>query len=176
MGGTHWIVEGTIDPRWPINTRGNIGEVFPEVLTPLSYGLAVLPAERGWRGGYDTMGVTKPGDFATEDPVIIGLYGGYGYLNLSYLRMLGVRAPGSSAEAIDVSFFGEGNPPPYVARKCDKSLMSSLKILRTVMAALGQKDSPDVVSDSNDRVAAYEASQPALDADDARTRTLERAA
>ncbi len=32
MAGTHWIVEGNIDPRWPINTRGNIGEVFPERL------------------------------------------------------------------------------------------------------------------------------------------------
>ena len=46
---THWIVEGQIDPRWPINTRGNIGEVFPEVLTPLTYKLAVIPAEQGWR-------------------------------------------------------------------------------------------------------------------------------
>ena len=41
--GTHWIVEGTIDPRWPINTRGNIGEVFPEVLTPLTYELGRDP-------------------------------------------------------------------------------------------------------------------------------------
>ena len=27
-----WIVEGQVDPRWPINTRGSIDEVFPEVL------------------------------------------------------------------------------------------------------------------------------------------------
>ena len=47
MAGTHWIVEGKIDPRWPINTRGNIGEVFPEVLTPLSYTLGVIAAESG---------------------------------------------------------------------------------------------------------------------------------
>ena len=52
MAGTHWIVEGKIDPRWPINTRGNIGEVFPEVLTPLSYTLGVLAAETGWRDAY----------------------------------------------------------------------------------------------------------------------------
>src|SRR6201987_1198324 len=52
VAGTHWIVEGKIDPRWPINTRGNIGEVFPEVLTPLSYTLGVLAAETGWRDAY----------------------------------------------------------------------------------------------------------------------------
>ena len=114
MSGTHWIVEGRIDPRWPINTRGNIGEVFPEVLTPLTYELGVKPAEAGWREAYSMMGIADRRDFdSTELPVIIGLYGGYGYLNLSYLRMLGVRAPGSSPDAIDVAFFGEGNPPPY---------------------------------------------------------------
>ena len=44
--GTSWIIEGTVDDRWPINTRGNVGEVFPEVLTPLSYRLGVIAAER----------------------------------------------------------------------------------------------------------------------------------
>ena len=166
MSETHWIVEGRIDERWPINTRGNIGEVFPEVLTPLTYELGVVPAEAGWRDAYDVMGIMRKDDFATTNPVIIGLYGGYGYLNLSYLRMMGVRAPGSSAEAIDVSFFGEGNPPPYEPRKGDKSLGSSLKILRTVMSALGQRELPDIVAESNDIVARYESRQPALDAPD----------
>ena len=166
MSDTHWIVEGRIDERWPINTRGNIGEVFPEVLTPLSYELGVVPAEAGWRDAYEVMGIMRKDDFSTTEPVIIGLYGGYGYLNLSYLRMMGVRAPGSSAEAIDVSFFGEGNPPPYEPRKGDKSLGSSLKILRTVMSALGQSDLPDIVAESNEIVARYESRQPALDAPD----------
>ena len=77
MSGTHWIVEGRIDPRWPINTRGNIGEVFPEVLTPLSYELGVKPAEAGWREAYSMMGIADRRDFeSTELPVIIGLYGG----------------------------------------------------------------------------------------------------
>ena len=164
--GTNWIIEGKIDPRWPINTRGNVGEVFPEVVTALGYELAVVPAEQGWREAYDELGIHAKGDFATSDPVIIGLYGGYTYLNLSYLRMMGVRAPGSSAEAIDVAFFGEGNPPPYVARKGDKSLGSSLRILKTVLSALGTKELPEVVADSFDRTAAFEARRPALDAPD----------
>jgi len=43
--GTHWVIESKVDPRWPINTRGNVGEVFPEVLTPLAFPY-VLTAER----------------------------------------------------------------------------------------------------------------------------------
>ncbi len=164
--GTKWMIEGTIDPRWPINTRGNIGEVFPEVITALGYKLAVLPAEAGWRDVYQEIGIQCPDDFSSDEPVIIGLYGGYGYLNLSYLRMMGVRAPGSSAEAIDTAFFGEGNPPPYQARKGDKNLKASLKILRTVLKALNTRELPPRVEDSFKRAAAYEAMRPSLDAPD----------
>ncbi len=165
--GTHWIVEGRIDPRWPINTRGNVGEVFPEVLTPLTYELAVIPAERGWRRAYRELGVTQPGDFASDEPVIIGLYGGYCYLNLSFLRILGVRAPGSSPQAIDVSFFGEGNPPPYTPHPGDRNVRASLKILKSVLGALGQKELPDIVTDSFRVADEFTARRPALDAPDA---------
>ncbi len=165
-GGTHWIVEGTVDPRWPINTRGNVGEVFPEVLTPLSYGF-VLAAERAWRDSYRDLGVLRPGDFSSDDPVIIGLYGGYCYLNMSFLRVMGVRAPGSSPEAIDLSLFGESDAPPYVAHKGDRNLAASLKILKTVLSALRQSEVPDIVAESFATAEASLAARPALDADDA---------
>ena len=166
MAGTHWIVEGKIDPRWPINTRGNIGEVFPEVLTPLSYELGVVAAEAGWRDAYRNIGIIRKGDFKNDDPVIIGLYAGYGYLNVSYLRMIGVRAPGSSPEAIDATLFGEGNPPPYAPQKGDKSLLASMKILLTVLKALGTKAPPPIVEETYKIVAAWEARCPPLDASD----------
>ena len=164
--GTNWIIEGTIDPKWPHNTRGNIGEVFPEVLTSIGYHLGVVVAEQAWRAAYDELGILKRGDFDRDDPVIIGLYAGYAYLNLSYLRMMGVRAPGSSAEAIDVAFFGEGDPPPYEPRKGDKSLGSSLKILRSELRALGEKGLPEVAVDSYRAVEEAEAVKPSLDATD----------
>jgi pyruvate,water dikinase len=166
VAGTHWIVEGKIDPRWPINTRGNIGEVFPEVLTPLSYELGVVAAEAGWRDAYRKIGVLRESDFKNEDPVIIGLYAGYGYLNVSYLRIIGVRAPGSSPEAIDATLIGEGNPPPYTPQKGDKSLLASLKILLTVLKALGTKAPPPIIEETYKLVAEFEARCPPLDASD----------
>ena len=164
--GTSWIIEGQVDPRWPINTRGNVGEVFPEVLTPLSYRLGVIFAEKAWRDAYAELGVARKGDFSGADPVIVGLYGGYAYLNLSYLRILGVRAPASSPEAIDVAFFGEGDPPPYVPRKGDKSLLSTLRILKSVLGALGTKSMPSMVADSYAKAEAHRALCPDLDASD----------
>ena len=164
--GTSWIIEGQVDPRWPVNTRGNVGEVFPEVLTPLSYRLGVIYAEKAWRDAYAELGVARKGDFSGDDPVIVGLYGGYAYLNLSYLRILGVRAPGSSPEAIDVAFFGEGDPPPYVPRKGDKSLLSTLRILKSVLGALGTKSMPSMVAVSSARPPAHRAHLPDPDAHD----------
>ncbi len=164
---THWIVEGEVDPRWPLNTRGNIGEVFPEVLTQATYHLGVTSAEAGWRQAFDEMGILKKGDFSTDEPVIIGCYGGYGYLNISYLRIVGVRAPGSSPEAIDLSLFGEGDPPPYDPRPGDKSVWNSIKMLRYVLKALGTDDEPDCVEDSRQRLARFQATRPSLEADDA---------
>lgn len=166
MAVTHWIVEGRIDPRWPINTRGNIGEVFPEVLTPLSYELGVVAAEAGWRDAYRKIGILRKSDFKNDEPVIIGLYAGYGYLNVSYLRMIGVRAPGSSPEAIDATLFGEGNPPPYQPMKGDKSLLSSLTILLTVLKALGTRAPPPIIEETYKIVAEFEARCPPLDASD----------
>jgi pyruvate,water dikinase len=163
---THWIVEGRIDPRWPINTRGNIGEVFPEVLTKLTYRLGVVPAEAGWRQAFRDMGILRSGDFTTDEPVIIGCYGGYAYLSISYLRIVGVRAPGSSPEAIDLSLFGEGNPPPYEARSGDRSIPNSLKMFVYVVRALSAKGEPAVVGDSRRRLSDWTARQPSLDASD----------
>jgi pyruvate,water dikinase len=164
--GTHWIVEGEIDRRWPVNTRGNIGEVFPEVLTPLTYELGVIPAEKAWRDSYRDLGILQPGDFSADDPVIIGLYGGYGYLNMSFLRIMGVRAPGSSAEAIDQALFGESNAPAYQAQPGDKSLKASLSILRSVMGALNQRERPAIVAESFAAADAFAARRPALDSPD----------
>ena len=64
--GTHWIVEGKVDPRWPINTRGNVGEVFPEVLTPLTYELGIIAGERAWRDSYRKLGVLRRAQLAAR--------------------------------------------------------------------------------------------------------------
>ena len=161
---THWIIEGEVDPRWPINTRGNVGEVFPEVLTPLSYRLAVIAAEKGWRDAFAKMGILAANDLRRPEPTIIGLYGGYGYLDLSFLRIVGVRAPGSNPDAIDKSLFGEGNPPPYQPQKGDKNLLCSLKMLRTVMKALSIREVPPQIADSRRRADEWIARRPRLDA------------
>src|ERR1700730_4979250 len=48
---------------------------------------------------------------------------------MSYIRLLGVRVPGSSVKAVDKQFLGEVDAPPYVVRAGDRNFLCSLKLL-----------------------------------------------
>ena len=48
-----WVVDDDISTRYPIYTRGNVGEVFPDPVAPLSWSLMGRPgAEMGWRDAW----------------------------------------------------------------------------------------------------------------------------
>ncbi len=143
-----WEADNAPSRDWPLYTRGNVGEVFPEVVLPFSWDLLGGAAERGWRQAFVKMGLVADGDFDDdEEMIIVGVFGGYCYLNASYVRILGVRAPGGKVENIDQLFFGESDAPPYVARKDDKNLKSTARLGMTVLRLLGTRALPDLHDD-----------------------------
>jgi len=164
---TIWIMDNPPSKKWPLYTRGNIGEVFPEVVLALTWDIYGQSAENGWRDAFERLGITADGDFPDDEPMIIlGVFGGYAYINATYVRMLGVRAPGGTVEAIDQQFFGESEAPAYVASEGDKNTKSSLKLGRKVFQLLGAKDLPDLDQDKQD-VASFANAFPDQNASDA---------
>ncbi len=144
----YWPCDNRPSAKWPLYTRGNVGEVFPEVVLPLTWTVFGIDAEMGWRAAFERMGLLMPGDIpADEEMAILGVFGGYCYINASYVRMLGVRAPGASVEAIDTQFFGESDAPDYSPRPGDKSRRSSARLARTILRTLRAKDLPRVRAD-----------------------------
>ena len=126
-----WIIDTPVSGKWPVYTRGNVGEVFPEAVTPLGWSLAGLKSEEAWRDSYRQLGICKSSDFEGEGEfAILGIINGYCYLNASILRMIAVRAPGGSLEQLDTVFFGETPAPPYVPQKGHKSLWTSIRFVR----------------------------------------------
>ena len=166
MADDRWVVDNAVSRRWPLYTRGNVGEVFPEAISPLGWTMAGLEAEKGWRDCYRRLGILRPKDLADEgDFCILGVFNGYCYLNASLLRILAVRAPGATVEQMDAVFFGEGAVPPYVPAKGDKNWLCSLKILLNVLRMMSTKDIPEVPEAK--RIAdELVAGQPAMDAPD----------
>src|SRR5205823_9894126 len=52
MSDRIWFVDDTPSRRFPLYTRGNIGEVFPVVVSPLTWTLYGGQAELGWRDAW----------------------------------------------------------------------------------------------------------------------------
>ena len=106
-----WPTDNEPSKRWPIYTRGNVGEVFPDVVLPLEWDLGGLASERAWRQGAETIGFAFESDYGPGDFVVMGIFGGYAYFNASIMRLLGVRTPGLAPEVIDQQFLGDADVP-----------------------------------------------------------------
>jgi rifampicin phosphotransferase len=145
VNGKPWLVDDDLSVRWPLYTRGNVGEVFPNVVTPLNWTLLGGAVEESWREAWREFGIVAPGDFDTER-VIVCIAGGYCYLNMSYIRLLGVRVPGSSVKAVDKQFLGEVDAPAYMERAGDRNFLCSLKLLWETEKTLRTRR-PQIVED-----------------------------
>lgn len=118
--------DDAVSPRYPMYTRANSGEVFIEPSSPLNWSLVGLTAlEGGFRDALIDMGTFSREDFGPEvlgGNQCVASFGGYIYMNLSINRVLGVRAPGFTTDAIDQSFFGASpDVPAYVAHPEDEN-------------------------------------------------------
>jgi phosphohistidine swiveling domain-containing protein len=163
-----WVGHDT-SSRFPVYTRGNAGEVYPEVFTPLSFSIAADAGERSMRAAILASGLIRPDELA-ELPITTavgsGVFGGYAYLNLSIQRTASARMPGGKAEDADVNFLGVGEPPPHVPVEGEKNWRASLAGLAYVVRLLRTKELPELAEDQR-RVDEYLASLPPLDAPDA---------
>lgn len=144
-----WVGHDSSD-RFPIYTRGNAGEVYPEVFTPLSFSVAAEAAERAMRNAFLVSGLIRPGeldDIPITTAVGSGVFGGYAYLNLSIQRLASARMPGGKATDADVNYLGVGDPPPHVPDRSERNLRAGLSGLRYVWRTLAATDLPELAED-----------------------------
>lgn len=143
-----WIVDNEPSERYPIYTRGNVGEVFPEAVAPLSWTLgAVKIAEPSWREAFERFGAFDVGEFDADQIEILGCFGGYAYLNVSISRILAVRTPGLTPDLIDQAFFGESDAPKYSAQATDESPPHTERIMQTLGWILTTEGLPELLDD-----------------------------
>ncbi len=114
------VTDTELSARFPIYTRANVGEVFPDPVTPATRSPLLWESELGWRDAYIRMGAFDEDEFPAAEFCILGVAGGYCYLNASVMRLFGERAPGLSWKVIDDQFFGaQPGIPEYVQRPGD---------------------------------------------------------
>jgi rifampicin phosphotransferase len=143
-----WIADSGLSERYPIYTRANVGEVFPDPVTPLTRDSGIWLAELGWRDAWERVGAFDHGEFDPDEIEQLGIAGGYCYLNASLIRLFGERAPGLSAQAMDEQFFGtQPGIPPYVEQPGDVDLNKTERIGQTFGWALTTEDLPELIDD-----------------------------
>ena len=120
MPNTRWIPDRSFNPKTPFWTRANVGEVIPEPPSPAGWDLVF--GSGGTIAGWTDCAIERLGVGREEldpDPNQgdwLGIFGGYGYLCATWIRVWGERTPGMSAAAIDAAYFGDHpDVPPYVA-------------------------------------------------------------
>lgn len=114
------VTDTALSARFPLYTRANVGEVFPDPVTPATRSPLLWESELGWRDAYVRMGAFDLDEFPDDEFCILGVAGGYCYLNASVMRLFGERAPGLSWQAIDEQFFGaQPGIPDYTERPGD---------------------------------------------------------
>lgn len=163
IGGGRWVGS---DPstRFPVYTRGNAGEVYPEVFTPLTFTTAFARSELGFRNTLLGTGLLRPEEFEgvpISAALGAGVFGGYAYLNLSTQRVMSARFPGGSAADADVNFLGVGQAPPHTASSGERNLRASVAGLIHLIKVLRRRELAELESDQR-RVDAVLASLPPL--------------
>lgn len=144
-----WVGTDASD-RFPVYTRGNAGEVYPLVFTPLSFSVASTTGEQAMRDALLSLGLVRPEELAGV-PLTTGLgsgvFGGYAYLNLSIQRLAAARVPGGKATDADVNLLGVGDPPPHEPLPGERNLRASMAGLRYIWRLTRTSDLPQLIED-----------------------------
>jgi pyruvate,water dikinase len=118
----HWVIDREPSRRFPVYTRGNAGEVFPNVMSPMTGSLIGDAASEGQTRSLQGLGMLVDDDVRDETTVGTGVFGGYLYGNLSLMRVACERAPGMSALDADRQMAGlTDDAPPHRPQPGDKS-------------------------------------------------------
>jgi len=160
--GGRWVGHDA-STRFPVYTRGNAGEVYPEVFTPLSFSVAADAAERAMRNAILNSGLVRPEELdgiPITTAVGSGVFGGYAYLNLSIQRLAAARTPGGKATDADLNYLGTGaEPPAHDSATDERNVRATLAGIRYMWRTIRRKELDELAVDQR-RVDAYLAQLP----------------
>ena len=144
MATPAWFLDDEPNRRFPVYCRGNVGEIVPDVATPLSASLTTPAFVKGFG---DLFGET--GAFTDEElagPAVTGgVFGGYLYFNLSFARAFAFRMPGMRVADIDQQMLGStGDPPPFRRGPGDRDIRTSARAVVAVTRLMIGRKTPDL--------------------------------
>ena len=107
---------------FPLYSRANVGEIFPDPISPLNASIGFQAClETGWRQAFVACKVWDHDLYdQSAEKNILPAFNNYLYINMSLMRLFGVRVPGMTPEAVDLQYFGDmPGIPSYESEKRD---------------------------------------------------------
>ncbi len=98
-------LQSAIDPRYPIYSSGNVGEILPGCVTPLTWSLLGPGLDRAFRDVFESLGAI---DDVGAAPVVALFYHRL-YLNVSYFMEVAIHSPGGSPASVLEELVGAGD-------------------------------------------------------------------
>ena len=133
-------VHGTPSKKFPVYTRGNSGEVYPEVVYPFSTSLPGVFSADPFTESIRVIGAMTEKELQEDANIHGGVFGGYTYINLSASRVIAVRTPGTTVEETDATFLGSENlAPPHKFQRGDRNVWCSIKMTIYALSTLYRK-------------------------------------
>ena len=152
MNDVRWIPDQPYREKTPFWTRANVGEVLPEPPSPAGWDLVF--GNGGTVAGWRDCAVNRLGVEDHEldpDPTrcdFIGVFGGYGYLGATWIRVWAERTPGMSAADADAAYFGDHpDVPPYVPEPWHENPHTTQQMERWLGWVLGDMDQSELEAD-----------------------------
>ncbi len=93
-----------IDPRYPLYSNGNISEVLPGCVTPLSWDHTGQLIERAFRAQLEALGALSS---KGSGPSVLGFFFHRPYVNVSLLMEAAERTPGMTPETVYEELVGK---------------------------------------------------------------------
>jgi pyruvate,water dikinase len=140
-----WVIDTEPSRRFPVYTRGNSGEVFPNVMTPMTGSLIGDASVEGQVDALLDLGLLVGSDVTDRRSMGTGVFHGYLYGNLSIIRVVASRAPGLSAADADRQVAGvTEDAPPHRSQSGDRNLRATVKGGWTLVRAMLRPDIGEV--------------------------------
>ncbi len=141
--GVDGFPDDLLSKRFPVYTRGNIGEVMPDALTPMQISTMDM-LNNAQVKALARMGVITPDEVEPDRRVTFPVINGFTFVNLSLFRIIGVRVEGLTPELIDEAFATGPDLPPYRPHPDDESPEAGARMAETLQWALSVDDLPEV--------------------------------
>jgi len=129
-----------IDPRFPLYSNGNVGEILPGCVTPLTYSFFSRGVERAFRDVCESVGSMPD---VGPDPVVVGFFFHRVYLNVSYFMTAADNSLGATRDTAYEELIGpapERHPAWKAGDLLPWRLWRGFRIIGRYLAMQGRLD------------------------------------